>query len=201
MGRGALTKRTTNKADTRRLLLDAARETFASVGYQGATLDDIAAHAGFTKGALYWHFPNKQAIFVSLIAEAIELNYQVLSAMVVDSANDPQSLRERLGEWVDGIDERERLPLFGVELEIEARRDPSFRALHQGMISKHEESLTGFLERYFATTGEAPPMPVADISATIITLLKGFALSLQNRPKGLVSSSKVMRLLLNLPQA
>jgi AcrR family transcriptional regulator len=50
-------------------LLDAAREVFANRGF-GATLDDIARHAGVGTGTAYRHFPNKQAIAAEVLADA-----------------------------------------------------------------------------------------------------------------------------------
>jgi AcrR family transcriptional regulator len=50
-------------------LLDAAREVFAARGF-GATLDDIARHAGVGTGTAYRHFPNKQAIAAEVLADA-----------------------------------------------------------------------------------------------------------------------------------
>lgn len=53
--------------DTRSRILEAARRVFARQGYAGATLDAIAADAGLTKGALYWHFPSKIDLFLALL--------------------------------------------------------------------------------------------------------------------------------------
>ena len=187
------------KAQTRRSLLEAARDVFLSVGYQGATLDEIAATAGFTKGALYWHFPNKQAVFLALIADAIENNLYILDRLLDPDISKPADIKEHLGCWIDGIDGREVLPAFGVELEIEARRDPSFRALHQSLIGKHETALGEFLGRYFELVGETPPMPVAELASTLVTVFKGFALVRQNRPNHQVTSARVAKMLLNIP--
>jgi AcrR family transcriptional regulator len=44
-------------------LLDAARTSFAEVGFAATSLDAVTASAGVTKGALYHHFPNKRALF------------------------------------------------------------------------------------------------------------------------------------------
>jgi len=52
--------------DTRQLLLEAALETFASKGYEATTVDALAAAAGFTKGAYYVHFPDKEAVLLAL---------------------------------------------------------------------------------------------------------------------------------------
>ncbi|MFC4947035.1 TetR/AcrR family transcriptional regulator [Pseudonocardia sp. GCM10023141] len=52
-------------------LIAAAREVFAERGF-GATLDDVAKHAGVGTGTAYRHFPNKQAIAALILAEATE---------------------------------------------------------------------------------------------------------------------------------
>ncbi len=55
----------------RQLLVDAAREVFAEHGF-GATLDDIARHAGLGTGTAYRHFPNKHAIAAEVLRDATE---------------------------------------------------------------------------------------------------------------------------------
>lgn len=188
-----------SKQRTRERLLEAGRGVFLKTGYQGAKLDDIAAAAGFTKGALYWHFPNKQALFLALIADSIAANLGTLDSFLELGAADPASLKARLGDWIDGIDERETLPAFGVELEIESRRDAKFRAVHQQMIAGHEAALTNFLTQYFKLIGETPAIPAAALASSLITIFKGFALARQNRAEPPVSSATAVRLLMGLP--
>lgn len=55
----------------RQLLIEAAREVFAERGF-GATLDDIARHAGLGTGTAYRHFPNKQAVAAEVLRGATE---------------------------------------------------------------------------------------------------------------------------------
>lgn len=59
----------TEAVDTRSRVLHAAFRTFAEYGYSGATLDDVAADAGLTKGAVYWHFASKDDLCMALIEE------------------------------------------------------------------------------------------------------------------------------------
>jgi AcrR family transcriptional regulator len=54
---------------TRRAVLDAARRAFGSKGYAQASVDEIAAAAGVTKGAVYHHFAGKEALFRAVHAE------------------------------------------------------------------------------------------------------------------------------------
>ena len=53
--------------ETRAHILDAAVRKFAISGYNAASVDDICAEAGVSKGAFYHHFPSKQAIFLALL--------------------------------------------------------------------------------------------------------------------------------------
>ena len=187
-----------SKAETRARLLEAARDEFLATGYRGATLDAIAARVGFTKGALYWHFPNKQALFLALVADSITANFERLEGILAAHRHDPEGLRAAVGTYIDAIDEAESLPILGVELEIEARGDASFRTLHRSLIEQHEATISKVLDHYFAATGTKPPMPLHQLTATLVALFKGFALSRHNRSDMPVSSASVVRLLLGL---
>ena len=59
------------KARTRRKLLDAASELFFERGFGTTSLDDIAAHAGLTKGAVYSSFESKSDLLIALLEEAV----------------------------------------------------------------------------------------------------------------------------------
>jgi AcrR family transcriptional regulator len=58
---------TRDKEATRQRLLDAAEQVFAEKGYHGAAVDDIIRASDSSKGGFYFHFPNKQAIFLALV--------------------------------------------------------------------------------------------------------------------------------------
>ncbi len=60
-------ERVRDKEATRQRLLDAAETVFADKGYHGAAVDDIARVSDSSKGGFYFHFPNKEAIFLALI--------------------------------------------------------------------------------------------------------------------------------------
>jgi AcrR family transcriptional regulator len=54
---------------TRRDLLDAAREVFTACGYADASMEEIAERAGVTRGPLYHYFDDKQDLFRAVYAE------------------------------------------------------------------------------------------------------------------------------------
>jgi AcrR family transcriptional regulator len=57
------------KAETRTLLVEAGLRVFAERGVELASLDEVAIAAGFTKGALYRHFPSKGAFLLALFEQ------------------------------------------------------------------------------------------------------------------------------------
>ncbi|MGH7949521.1 MAG: TetR/AcrR family transcriptional regulator [Candidatus Binataceae bacterium] len=53
------------------VLINAAMDLFASYGYRGTSLARIAQAAGVTKGALYWHFTDKEEFFLVVVAKVL----------------------------------------------------------------------------------------------------------------------------------
>jgi TetR/AcrR family transcriptional regulator, fatty acid metabolism regulator protein len=58
-----------SKVATRDRILRAALRIFAQKGYHRALVDDIVDESGTSKGAVYHHFPNKEALFLALVDE------------------------------------------------------------------------------------------------------------------------------------
>ena len=73
---------------TRRRLLLAAAGLFGEAGYHGASLSDILAAAGLTKGALYFHFRSKYALAEALLTE-VERSWAAVVAEIADRGLDP----------------------------------------------------------------------------------------------------------------
>lgn len=59
-------------AATRQALLNAALIVFSQKGYAAARLEDVAAQAGVTRGAIYWHFGSKADLYNTLVGETLE---------------------------------------------------------------------------------------------------------------------------------
>ena len=87
----AVTRRALHVEDTRRALLAAARHEFATRGYAQASLDDIAARARLTKGALYHHFASKAAVLTAVYLEMEHALAERVAAAVQASAGDARA--------------------------------------------------------------------------------------------------------------
>jgi AcrR family transcriptional regulator len=71
----------------RGLILAAAREVFEAEGLEGASLRAIAARAGYTPAALYFHFPSKEAIYAEVLQASLASLGQAVDQAVVEAGD------------------------------------------------------------------------------------------------------------------
>lgn len=191
--------RAQTKEQTHRSLLEAAERVFVKMGYPGATLDLIAANAGFTKGAVYWHFKSKEALFLELLADGMRRNAEDAGRIINLLAAKPAALDEVLGEWFDRFDAMSNVPLLGLEMDMEARRNPSFAALLEQVVSKQRLAVCQMLDRYFDFVDRDPLLPVDELAGMMIALAKAVALARQTRHSATLTSSRAVRILMGMP--
>ena len=71
-------------------IIEAAVEVFFEKGFDAASMREIAEKAGLTKPMIYYHFKNKEALYVALLEENLELFYQGLESLLTKDS-DPQT--------------------------------------------------------------------------------------------------------------
>jgi AcrR family transcriptional regulator len=120
---GGRLSRAERKELTRELLLDAAIEVFAQHGYHGASLEDVAAAAGFTKGAVYSNFATKADLFMALLVrETARRNAALAQAIAGERLED---LPDLAGSWLERqAGEHGDWDVLTVEFWLAAVRDP-----------------------------------------------------------------------------
>lgn len=85
-----MVRRTKEEAQaTREHLLDTAEQVFLARGLSRSSLQDIAAAAGLTRGAIYWHFADKLALFDAMTARVDLPMEQALAAAEASLQADP----------------------------------------------------------------------------------------------------------------
>jgi AcrR family transcriptional regulator len=93
---GVMARRTKEEADrTRDLVLDAAEQVFLERGVARATLDDVARVAGFTRGAVHWHFKDKTGLFNALVGRVLLIEEALIQQISeIDGPNALNELRD-----------------------------------------------------------------------------------------------------------
>jgi TetR/AcrR family transcriptional repressor of nem operon len=118
-----------NSERTRRLLLEAAFEEIYCSGFRSADLDAILAAAGVTKGALYYHFDNKEALGYAVVDEVIAVNLHHKWVQPLRSAEDPIAVLVGIiqSESLKREDVQRGCPLLNLSQEMSGL-DEGFRA-------------------------------------------------------------------------
>jgi AcrR family transcriptional regulator len=165
------------KAQTRARLLDAAARVYARRGFDGATLDEVAAEAGFTKGAVYSHFGSKENLLLAL-------SEQQRSAQLAEQRELFDLGREHTERPLAGSDrwmeiqreEPDRFRLF-VELWVRAQRDERVRGMLAAGVEDLREMLAGFARAGSADAGLAPDADAErQLASVFVALTMGMAL-------------------------
>src|ERR1700704_1824579 len=123
-------------------ILDAATRVFATKGYHGTLVDEIAAEAETSKGGVYFHFPNKQAIFLALLDRLADILRERVESAVAAHSSPIERAEAALRVVLETFGSHRRLTrLFMVEAlgagpEFNARMIP-IRATFADMIRVH----------------------------------------------------------------
>jgi AcrR family transcriptional regulator len=163
--------RSERKARTRERLLAAAASAYARRGFGGATLDEVAAEAGFTKGAVYSHFGSKENLLIALLEE--HLAEQIAEQIATFDLGIDRWERPRAGSdrWMASL-ERDPDPfrLF-VELWVYAQRDERLRRRLAGGLDAIRKTIARFAETGAAESGVPHPPQLAERYATVALAL------------------------------
>ena len=169
-------------AQNRRDVLDAARSTFLERGYHGASIDAIAAAAGFSKGVVYSQFDSKDDLFFALLEERIDERRRSsaqLAAGVVGSEGFVAVARDAIAATADSLAWQTLL----LEFRAHAARNPitlaRYTELHEIAIAGTAEILGGIFER--ART--PPPLPPRTLAVTFLAVGTGLAAELLIDPE------------------
>ncbi len=117
------------RQQTREHLLAAAAQVFAERGFHGASLDAVAAAAGFSKGAVYSNFKNKEDLFLALLESIYSREMRLLRATLEASEVPPESrLTDFLPLILDGVGQTpspENWAVLYMEFALFAVRNPA----------------------------------------------------------------------------
>ena len=166
--------RSEKQAETRAALLRAAYELFPRRGMERTSVDDIAAAAGYTKGAFYSNFSSKEELFLVMLderfAEHIERLDQTLAG--IDDA-DAEAQRAST-DFLTEIHADPDWPRLYFEFVAYAARNEAFR---EELADRHRElrrRMAEIFSRWATDFPAQPPLPMTDIATMIDFMADGF---------------------------
>ena len=155
MASGVRLKRHEQTERNRSLVLAAARRVFLERGYHGASLDQIAEEAGFSKGVVYSQFRNKADLFLELLEQRIA-ERAADNARLVEDLTGPDAVVRLNDHLIRAGREQSEWGLLVIEFRVHAARDPELNARYAAAHERTTAALTAVIERAFAAAGEEP---------------------------------------------
>ena len=168
--------RTEAKAETRRRLLDAAEAVFGRAGYHGASIDQVAAEAGFTKGAVYSTFESKADLFLALLMERVTGRREEIEAALAgaDSVDDfVAEVARRFGSSV--VAEKDFWAAL-IEFLSVVGRDPVLRDRFSAHHDESRDAVADSIRNWASRVGEAPALEPRRLATCVLALSNGLTL-------------------------
>lgn len=137
-----------SRTATRRRLIASAERVFAERGLRGASIAQLCAAAGFSRGAFYSNFSTKEELAIAIYTQHIDQIVGVLEDEVAWKLRDGAPIRLIITDVLDavaGVSENSVWHSFRLEMHLVAVRDPQLRdaveAQHQRLIEAGANAL------------------------------------------------------------
>ncbi len=143
---------------------------------QGASIDQIAARAGYTKGAFYANFESKEHMFLVILEEKFDAELTRLEAALQGSGEPEDEARRAAEEFITNIDRDPEWPRLYQEFAAYAARNEAFRAEFAARQRGLRARMADVFARWAAAVDVKPALPHADVAAMTFFMADGFLL-------------------------
>ncbi|MGO9496654.1 MAG: TetR/AcrR family transcriptional regulator [Solirubrobacteraceae bacterium] len=187
----------------RKLVLSAARRLFLARGYHGASLEQIADAAGFSKGVVYSQFESKADLLLALLEQRIDErkgeNTRFVERLV---QRDGLTLDEGLRAMAEHVTERDRADaewgLLVIEFRVHAARTPELNRRYGEVHERTVAGVAGLVGRIYDRAGEPLPLPASELARMLLTVGAGARLE-QATNSEVLPNALVAELLARVP--
>lgn len=161
---------------TRTRIMQAARRLFLTRGFTRVTIEDVAARAGYTRGAVYSNFANKGELFLALVDERFEARHDHAVSELPPTATAAQHV-DALARVLaaDAAQSREWLTAE-VEFAAFAATDPQLSGRVMAAQQQGREALAALLDERCRAIGITPALPPEELAIVVASLTRGLTI-------------------------
>jgi AcrR family transcriptional regulator len=161
-----------SRDQTRQRLLDAAQAMFMKKGFVGASVEDIALAAGYTRGAFYSNFRSKPELLIELLRRDHEEMEAGLNA-IFDPALTREQMEAKVQTYYSRLPQDNKCFLLWVEAKLLAAREARFRTRFNEFMKEKREHLAGYIDEFARRVGTPLPLPSDVLALGLIGLCDG----------------------------
>jgi len=134
-------------AQTKKSIMEAATSLFAREGYDSTGVAEICERAGVSKGAFYYHFESKEAVFLALIDTWLNTLETTLNDVTYQAKSVPDGLLEMAGMMQPIFENNQFFMGLFLELWTHANRNEKVRKATIAPYRRFEETFTRLIKR------------------------------------------------------
>jgi AcrR family transcriptional regulator len=178
---------TERKERTRAHLIATAHKAFLEHGFHGASLDEIAEEAGYSKGAVYSNFAGKDDLFLAVLDAYAERRARALADAIFDEERIEDSFRAVARSIVAADEGEPRWTPLVLEFWAHASRRPALRAEVAARRERFFTIVAGLIEELAARHGARLKIPAKEAARGSSALARGIALDRLLAPESVSS--------------
>jgi AcrR family transcriptional regulator len=169
---------------TRTALMDAAAEVFARRGFSGASLEEIAETAGFSRGAIYKNFESKEELFLAVLDRRIEDQLKGFSqAFEREGAIAAMDPARMAAVWRENLSGGLEWLALDLEFRLYAIRNPEVRKRLAAHEQAFRRAVAKFMEEHSSSLGITFNIPVDTLAGIVLPATQGFSESASLDPE------------------
>lgn len=153
----------------------AAHDVFTTHGIEAASVADVAAAAGLTKGAVYSNFRSKNDLVLALMDEYVAQRQREATELFDSAADADHALRDVGKHLVDAIHTGAKWQRLLIAYAVSGQPDPELRDAMRLRRQRLRASLAGMIERVAEHHGLTLPFPPDEAAIVVLALSNGFA--------------------------
>jgi AcrR family transcriptional regulator len=187
--------RAESQARTRETLVQTAKKLFLRDGYAATKLEKVADEAGYSKGAVYSNFRNKDQLCLAVV-DSIRADQAHRMAKAIGGAATLEEMLTAFQQWADETIGDQAWTVFEVEFATRARQDDVVRRELAQRNADIRAAVTRLLTAHAEEFGIELPMPAEDCATALLSLGVGLGVQRAIDPEvGIAVLPSVIRLL------
>jgi AcrR family transcriptional regulator len=180
MARKRLSREDSREQTTQRLL-DAAAKLIARKGLDAASVENIAAAAGYSRGAFYSNFKSKDDLFIELLRRDHQKSMAELNALRTSELS-LDHVQSRARDIYGQMFRDNESFMNWTEARMVAARDTRFRAKLDALIAEKRAQIADFIQYFHDRVGVAPSLPPEKMAMGFMSLAEGVQLFMMSSP-------------------
>jgi AcrR family transcriptional regulator len=174
--------RSEQRDQTRARLLDAAEKVFVDRGFHAASVDEVAEEAGYSKGAVYSNFENKDELFLAVLERRVDSRALAIESEVPTDQPITDQAAQAGTAFFEVFLQQSQWSLLLMEFATYAARHPNLRERFAVRNRRMRVAMAGLIDRHLSELGLRAPISNEDLATILFAMGDGFIMTKLTEP-------------------